>query len=866
MKYNGLSDKEVIEKRKKYGDNGLSRKKQDTFFKMFVETLGDPIIKILLIALSIKIIFLFKDFDFYETIGIVLAIIIASFISTISEYGSEKAFERLQEESSKIRVRVIRNSKVVLVDVSDIVLDDIVLLSSGDKVPADGVILEGTISLDESSLNGEAKEVYKSSSTSNKVYRGTVVYDGEALIRVDAVGDKTFYGNLASEIQDKEPISPLKLRLTKLAKTISIFGYIFAGLVALGYLFSVVFIENNFDIDKIVATISNGRVMFGHILYALTLSVTLIVVSVPEGLPMMITLVLSSNMRRMLKKNVLVRKLVGIETAGSLNILFTDKTGTLTKGKLEVIGLYLPNKVFINNVMELSSYRNYYDLVIPSLLYNNDSVYDFDNNRVIGGNITDRAIMDFIKMKKGDEYKITDKVSFDSKNKYMISVVKGANNLRLIKGAPEVIINACNTYYDANGDKKIFKNKDEMFKKVDDYTKNGIRVLALAVSDDVLNLRSFRNVSFLGLVMIKDEVRKEAISGLEMVKAAGIQTVMVTGDNKNTASALAFELGLLSNDDDIILTSDELAKMSDKDVKKILPKLKVVARSLPHDKSRLVNVARDLDLVVGMTGDGVNDAPALKKADVGFAMGSGTEVAKEASNIVILDDNFMSIVNAILFGRTIFKSIRKFIIFQLSVNICAVMVSLLGPFIGIDQPVTVIQMLWINMVMDTLAGVAFAYEPPLIEYMNEKPKKKGEHIVNKYMFNQIIVMGLYTSLLCLLFLKLPSISNLFEQNGGHLMTAFFGLFIFCSIFNSFNARTHRINIFSNIFKNKAFLIVILFIVIIQIYLIYYGGEVFRTVGLSLYEFNMMILISMTVIPVDFLRKVLLRLRGIKGGV
>lgn len=867
MKYNGLSDKEVIEKRKKYGDNGLSRKKQDTFFKMFVETLGDPIIKILLIALSIKIIFLFKDFDFYETIGIVLAIIIASFISTISEYGSEKAFERLQEESSKIRVRVIRNSKVVLVDVSDIVLDDIVLLSSGDKVPADGVILEGTISLDESSLNGEAKEVYKSSSsTSNKVYRGTVVYDGEALIRVDAVGDKTFYGNLASEIQDKEPISPLKLRLTKLAKTISIFGYIFAGLVALGYLFSVVFIENNFDIDKIVATISNGRVMFGHILYALTLSVTLIVVSVPEGLPMMITLVLSSNMRRMLKKNVLVRKLVGIETAGSLNILFTDKTGTLTKGKLEVIGLYLPNKVFINNVMELSSYRNYYDLVIPSLLYNNDSVYDFDNNRVIGGNITDRAIMDFIKMKKGDEYKVTDKVSFDSKNKYMISVVKGASNLRLIKGAPEVIINACNTYYDANGDKKIFKNKDEMFKKVDDYTKNGIRVLALAVSDDVLNLRSFRNVSFLGLVMIKDEVRKEAISGLEMVKSAGIQTVMVTGDNKNTASALAFELGLLSNDDDIILTSDELAKMSDKDVKKILPKLKVVARSLPHDKSRLVNVARDLDLVVGMTGDGVNDAPALKKADVGFAMGSGTEVAKEASNIVILDDNFMSIVNAILFGRTIFKSIRKFIIFQLSVNICAVMVSLIGPFIGIDQPVTVIQMLWINMVMDTLAGVAFAYEPPLIEYMNEKPKKKGEHIVNKYMFNQIIVMGLYTSLLCLLFLKLPSISNLFEQNGGHLMTAFFGLFIFCSIFNSFNARTHRINIFSNIFKNKAFLIVILFIVIIQIYLIYYGGEVFRTVGLSLYEFNMMILISMTVIPVDFFRKVLLRLRGIKGGV
>lgn len=866
MKYTGLNDAEVISRRKEFGNNSISRKKQDSFFRLFVETLGDPIIKILLIALAIKIVFLFKDFDWYETIGIVLAIIIASFISTISEYGSERAFERLQEESSKIKSRVIRNGNVSIVNIDDVVVDDIVMLSSGDKIPADGIIVSGMVAVDESSLNGETKEVYKHSSSFDKVYRGTVVSSSCALMKVTAVGDKTFYGNLASEIQEKEPISPLKLRLTKLAQLISKFGYVCAGCVAFGYLFSVVVINNNFSFNEIMNTLSNGRVMFGHILYALTLSVTLIVVSVPEGLPMMITLVLSSNMRMLLKKNVLVRKLVGIETSGSLNILFTDKTGTLTKGKLEVIGVCLPNFTLVNNVMELSKYKSYYDLVILSLLYNNDSVYDSDNNRVIGGNITDRAIMDFIKMKKSDDYKVVQKVDFDSKNKYMISVVKGKYNLRLIKGAPEVVIDMCNTYYDDKGVKQLFKDKDRVFRKIEDYTKNGIRVLALAFSDDLVNIKSFRNVSFLGLVMIRDEVRDEAISGLQLVESAGIQTVMVTGDNKNTALAVAKVLGLVRKSSDIVLTSDELAKMSDIEIVKILPNLRVVARSLPHDKSRLVSIARECDLVVGMTGDGVNDAPALKKADVGFAMGSGTEVAKEASNIVILDDNFMSIVNAILFGRTIFKSIRKFIIFQLSVNICAVMVSLIGPFIGIDQPVTVIQMLWINMVMDTLAGIAFAYEPPLVEYMEELPKKKNEHIVNKYMLNQIIVMGLYTSCLCIFFLKSSFINRMFNGNEGHLLTAFFGLFIFISIFNSFNARTHRVNILSNIFKNKAFLIIILFIALIQIYLIYYGGAIFRTIGLGIYEFIIMILLALTVIPVDFIRKLILRLKGIKGGV
>ena len=343
---------------------------------------------------------------------------------------------------------------------------------------------------------------------------------------------------------------------------------------------------------------------------------------------------------------------------------------------------------------------------------------------------------------------------------------------------------------------------------------------------------------------------------------------MITGDNIDTAKAIGKEVGLITKPTDIILTSSELKQKTDEEIKKILPNLKILARSLPQDKSRLVKIAQSAGLVVGMTGDGVNDAPALKKADVGFAMGSGTEVAKEASDIVILDDNLLSISNAVLYGRTIFKSIRKFIIFQLTMNICAVSISIIGPFIGVDVPVTVIQMLWINMVMDTLAGIAFSFEPPLKEYMFEKPKSKNENIINRYMKDEIIFTGAFSALMCVFFLKSPFIHSIFRDstNDKYLMTAFFGLFIFMGIFNSFNARTHRLNLLANLSKNKVFLIVIIFIIAVQIYLIYYGGDLFRAYGLNRLEFEIMLLLSLTVVPVDWLRKIYLRKQGEKGGV
>lgn len=856
--YTGLNDEQVVVNRKKYGTNAISSKKQNSFMKLFIETLADPIIKILLIALAIKTIFLFHDFDWFETIGIVIAILVASLISAISEYGSESAFERLQEESSKINCKVKRNNKIVEVSIDDVVVDDIVLLQSGDKIPADGIIISGEIDVDESSLNGETIEIVKNANTDNKVYRGTIVYSKEALMQTKAVGEATFYGKMTQELQEKNPDSPLKLRLRKLAGTISIIGYISAALVSFSYLFSEIAVQNNFVIENIIKTLTNLPLMFKYILYALTLSVTIIVVAVPEGLPMMITLVLSSNMKKMLKNNVLVRKLVGIETAGSLNILFTDKTGTLTKGKLEVASLLTGDKKEFTHEKELSSYTNYNKNLKYACVYNNSSYFD-DNHHPVGGNITDRAILDFIKSPIIGNVKKLKSVPFDSTKKYSSTILNLDNPTNYIKGAPEKLLPLCTTYLSIDGNKKTLVSTDAIMTDIKNKTSNGIRAILLAYNDNY-HYEELNRLTLIAILYLKDEVRKEAIDGIELVKNAGIQTVMITGDSKETALSVAKEINLITSEDDIAITSKELEGLSDEEVKKILPNLRVVARSLPQDKSRLVRISEELGLVTGMTGDGVNDAPALKKADVGFAMGSGSEVCKEASDIVILDDNFLSITKAILFGRTIFKSIRKFIIFQLTINLCAVSLSIVGPFIGVETPVTIVQMLWINMIMDTLAGIAFSYEPPLKSYMYEKPKKKEEAIINKYMYGEILFTGIYSSLLCLIFLTSNSLKSLYRYNPNdkYFMTAFFALFIFMGIFNSFNARTTRINILSNITKNKAFLIVTLIIIIVQLYLIYYGGELFRAFGLTLKEIQITILLAATVIPIDWIRKIIIK--------
>lgn len=855
---NGLNNEEVKENRKKYGSNNISGKNTNTFFNLFIETLGDPIIKILIIALAVKTIFLFKDFDYFETIGIVIAILVASLISAISEYGSNKAFERMQEESSKINVRVRRNKKIIEISIDDIVKNDVIILSSGEKIPADGILIRGKLSVDESSLNGESKEVYKELtkdiniiSDKNKVYRGTTIYDGTAEVLITKVGMDTLYGKMAKELTTGEDISPLKLRLTNLAKIISKIGYIAAILIAISYLFSKIFILNNFNLSIIKAIPLNT--IIGYILEAMTLAVSVLVMAVPEGLPMMITLVLSTNSKKMLKNKVLVRKMVGIETAGSLNILFTDKTGTITNGKMEVISILDGSLNEYTNINELlPSYRQ---ILIDSIIYNNDSEYDSTTNKIIGGNITDKALLSFAGQNKKDTIKIIDKIMFNSQNKYSISIIEKNNKkIKLIKGAPDVLLKYTTNYIDENGKSK-YLDKEKLMSIIKEKTNKGIRAIAISTSQSIYPTDNIRRNILVGIIFIKDEIRKEARDGLNLIKSAGINTIMVTGDSKETATSIAKEVGIVSNNADVILSSNELSKINDEELKKIIPRLKVVSRALPEDKKRLVLLTKELGLVTGMTGDGVNDCIALKKADVSFAMGSGTEVAKEASDIVILDDNIVSISKAILYGRTIFKNIRKFIIFQLSVNVSAILLALIGPFIGVPSPITVVQMLWINMVMDTLAGLAFSYEVPRIEYMKEPPKKKEENILNKYMINEILSSGLYSLVLCIIFLKLPIIKSLFVDNN-HFMTSFFCLFIFLATFNAFNARTHRLNIFAHLSENKIFLLITLFIIIVQISITYSGITIFQTTRINIKELLITIVLSFSIIPLDIIRKII----------
>ncbi len=847
----GLTSEEVLSSRKLNGSNKITEKKKTTIFGLIIEAMNDPIIKILLIALGVKILFFLNDSDIYETIGIIVAIILATVISSLSEYGSEKAFQKLSKSTSNILVKVIRDSVVKNVSIEEVVKGDYVYLESGDKVPADGVIYNGSVYIDESMLSGETKEQYKS--VNKKVYRGSVVVNGSGVFIVTGVGNETYYGKIAKDIQEKTPDSPLKNRLRVLGAFISKIGYICAFLVIVSYLFNVVVVQNNFDLDKIKLMLGSFKTFTPHLLYSLTLGITIIVVAVPEGLPMMITLVLSSNMKRLLKENVLVRKLVGIESSGSLNILYTDKTGTLTKGKLEMVGFASYDGKLYKSFSDIRKCK-LGEILELNLVYNNQANYI--SSEIIGGNTTDRAILKYVGEVSKSKYRVLERKEFSSELKYSSVKLNYEGNTTFVKGAYEVVSSKCKYYYRCDGSRGIIKNVSELVSKGDEFTKNGYRVLACCSGKE-------NSLSFVGFILIKDEVREEAVSGIRSVSEAGIQTVMITGDNKLTATSIAKEIGLISSEEDIILTSEELNKMSDIEVKKIIPKLRVVARSLPEDKKRLVILSQELGLVTGMTGDGVNDAPALKRADVGFAMGSGTEVAKEVSDIIILDDNFKSIVKTILFGRTIFKSIRKFIIFQLTVNLTAVSLSVIGPFFGITTPVTVIQMLWINMIMDTLAGVAYAYEPPLDSYMKEAPKKKDEKIMNSYMLNEILVTGMYMSLLCMFFLKSEFIHSLYRvgENDKYVMSAFFGLFIFMTIFNAFNARSNRLNIFANLRKNKVFLFITLFIIVVELLMIYFGGSIFRTTGLTIIELDITLLLAMSVIPFDFIRKQVIKKLG-----
>lgn len=885
--FKGLDSNQVEDLRNKFGSNELDLQKKESFWDKLIDNFKDPMIIILCVAFTIIIIMsLFHLAEWYEGVGIAVAVILSTFIATFSEHKNESSFQKLQEEASIIKNNVFRDGHVTAIFVNEIVKGDYVLLQAGDKVPADGFVIEGDVKVNQASLTGESEpfektkksdsdygEIVEDFSHANYLFRDSVIENGEAVLLVDRVGKNTSYGKLAVELSiNDDRLSPLQVKLSDLSKSISKFGYFGGAFIGLIHLFKSVVINNHFSIQEITTYFSNFSTFFNDALTAFVLSIVIIVAAVPEGLPMMIAIVLSLNMRKLLKAKVLVRKLLGIESSGSLNILFSDKTGTITKGKLET-------EIFLTGYNQnFSKYKELPDKLAEvfslAVKENTACVVDAEGS-IFGGNSSEKAILAFLDKEtrmKLSESSLIKKLEFSSDKKFSATEIKtkDGNNLTLLKGASEILLNTCTHFYDKDGNKVKFDNFDTLLKSINDMANRGMRTLSVATSENSLGEETDlpKENTLVCILGIRDEIRKESKPSIEEAQKAGIQVVMITGDKKETAISIAKEVSLINNDEDLILTSSELKDLSDDQLKLLIPKIRVIARALPTDKSRLVRVSQDVGLVVGMTGDGVNDSPALKKADVGFAMGSGSEVAKEAGDIVILDDNFASIVKSILYGRTIFKSIRKFIIFQLTINVACVFISFLAPLINIDMPLTIVQILWINVIMDTLAALAFGGEPALERYMLENPIKRTEAIVSKYMWTEILIGGTFVTTLSLLFLKSLTVQAFFSRNYTDtnkevFLTAFFCFFVFISVANAFNVRTESMNLFEKINQNKSFLQVMAFIIFVQVMLTFVGGKILRMVPLNPNEWFYIVLLSLSIIPLDLFRKFVVKSLNLK---
>ena len=861
----GLNDEEVLESRQKFGDNKIIEAEPETFLDKFKDAFGDPMIKLLIAIACIMAIMAFLGYaEWGELIGIVISVLLVTGISAKTEMSSDNEYRKLKDGAKKELCKVYRNGKIVEIEVDDVVVGDRIIIQSGDKIPADGVLCSGAIAVDNSALNGESEECKKYAIPNDFIYRevaitgdtfvdkhslfrGAVVVNGEGVLEVKKVGMMTMMGEMAKDMQDDDVESPLKVKLSKLADSISKFGYIGAVVIAITLMIHKVIVAGGvspyFDLGMMY--------VFKDLLEVLMLAVVIIVMAVPEGLPLMIAIVLMQNTSKMLQNNVLVRKPIGIETAGSLNILFSDKTGTITKGELEVVEFFDGD---LKDSYQSSNYiKEYMGLCIGK---NTGAMFD-NNDKVIGGNATDKALLNFLgknEMNSLNDIKVVKSQGFNSANKYSAAELE---NVTVYKGAPERLLGKATKYINQNG-QVLPIDKDKLNAKIDSLADKAMRVLSFAYSESELIEDALPDdLVIVGFVGIRDDVRPEAKQAIKEVQNAGVQVVMITGDRKETAVAIAKDSGLIKSDDELAFTSEELNKMTDDEIKAVITKIRVIARALPTDKSRMVRIAQELNLVCGMTGDGVNDAPALKRADVGFAMGSGTDVAKEAGSIVILDDNFKSIENAILYGRTIYNNILKFIKFQLTINVAAVAVSAISPFFGVEEPLKITHILWINLVMDGLGALALGAEPALKKYMSEKPKSRTQSLVNKNMMSQVLCAGAWLGVISFAFLKLPFFKEFFENEGQHL-TAYFSMFVFSAVANGFNVRSEGINIFDHIKENKGFIKVMLVIVLVQIILTFVGGEIFSCTPFGIKGWLIIIVMSLTMIPVDMLRKIIMK--------
>lgn len=838
---NGLTDQEVIASRQKYGENLLTPPKRPSIWKLYLEKFQDPVIRVLLVAAVFSLIISIIENEYAETIGIFFAIFLATGIGFYFEYDANKKFDLLNAVGEETPVTVIRNGKVKEIPRKEIVVGDIVILNTGDEIPADGTLVEAvSLQVNEANLTGELMvnkttdpEHFDDEATypSNAVMRGTTVTDGHGTMKVDRVGDATEIGKVARQsTEQSDEKTPLNIQLEKLANLIGKVGFTIATLTFL------IFTGKDLYAYFTANTVENWEQWLQVaqiVLKYFMMAVTLIVVAVPEGLPMSVTLSLALNMRRMLKTNNLVRKMHACETMGAITVICTDKTGTLTQNLMQV--------------HEAQVDESNPELVAESIAVNSTAFLEekAEGEKPSGvGNPTEVALLLWLNGKGANYISLREnahtvnQLTFSTERKYMATLVDSpVMNKRVlyIKGAPEIVMSKCSL-----SDDKIKAYNEQLLA----YQNKAMRTLGLAYriipegkSEDCAELVAEGGMTFLGIFAISDPIRPDVPDAVKKCQSAGIGVKIVTGDTPGTATEIARQIGLWTENDTERnrITGTDFAALSDEEALERVLDIKVMSRARPMDKQRLVQLLQQKGAVVAVTGDGTNDAPALNHAQVGLSMGTGTSVAKEASDITLLDDSFHSIATAVMWGRSLYKNIQRFIVFQLTINVVALLSVLLGAFFGSALPLTVTQMLWVNLIMDTFAAMALASISPSMDVMNEKPRKRTDFIISKAMQKNIFGTGI-----CFLIVLMGLMAYMNNSATGmdvHNLTIFFTVFVMLQFWNLFNASVFGTN--HSIFKDAGhalgMLSVALIILVGQFIIVTFGGKVFRTEALPLMD-------------------------------
>ena len=844
----GLTDAEVQESRKQHGVNLLTPPVRPSMWKLYLEKFQDPVIQILLVAACLSLVISIIENEYAETIGIIVAILLATGIGFLFEYDANKKFDLLNQVNEDTLVKVRRNGGVCEIPRKDLVVGDVVLLETGEEIPADGNLVEAVnLQVNESNLTGEpvvnktaSPEHFDKEATypSNRLLRGTLVVDGHAGYIIDKVGDATEIGKVARQSTEEsvEP-TPLNLQLERLAKLIGNVGFTVAALA-----FGVFFVKDvllHYDFSNF-HTFGDWMPALQDTLQYFMMAVTLIVVAVPEGLPMSVTLSLALNMRRMLKTNNLVRKMHASETMGAVTVICTDKTGTLTQ-----------------NLMQVQEMVKLAPDVVPDALFHESIAVNStaflekaENEKPHGvGNPTEVALLlwlyeqgvDYLKLR--EEAEIIDQLTFSTERKYMATLVHSKVNgkrMLYVKGAPEIVLSLCD-------EPKI--GSEAIDAQLLAFQERAMRTLGFACREVQADepqvckdLISKHGLAFTAIAAISDPVRADVPAAVQKCQQAGIDVKIVTGDNPATAREIGRQIGLWKETDTErnAITGADFANLSDAEALERVMDIKIMSRARPTDKQRLVQLLQKCGAVVAVTGDGTNDAPALNHAQVGLSMGDGTSVAKEASDITLLDNSFHSIGTAVMWGRSLYKNIQRFILFQLTINFVALFAVLIGAFIGTELPLTVTQMLWVNLIMDTFAALALASIPPSEDVMREQPRKSSDFIISRTMWANILGVGV-----CFLALLLGMLMAFNEMPGGmtvRRLTIFFTTFVMLQFWNLFNARAFggKASALSHLRESYGLELVAAIILVGQFLIVQFGGEVFRTEPLDLQMWGIII--------------------------